>query len=511
MSTVTKNSNSNKPKTLLGYELTPTQNALVNFLLPSIGACVLYKFIIAVDVGVIFRHYKDNDPIWASLTIFIMYLPALSSYVIIMSDWDYWPEPDKGLTRNNVKWAFRQTLEHLFFPFWNMWRFAERIFWSIEAIRSKDEQSISKFTSLASAPRIIELYVFLQSYFHSLPQVLLQLYILMRHNANIARESKEVQFFSIVLNLAKVAVTTTYYQRFKAQKLTGAQYPWLKMNKIMRSKITTEQQDVLLRDSYRSRSVVETKRSSNISRLYRVEPATIAARRRSSDIYLEPIDVGVDEVDNRRNVTESTVVSETEVDYSGFSESRIVSVSSRSEPDFNISRIIYVKGLQEDDLAGKIVAFSWWFTFLLGRILAISVFAYFYMKACVWSVICHVIVIIAILVYDVKTDNIKRDKALFFIFLGFVYIFCIIEFKIRFKKAYFIYYGFFVLVFMENFVMCLIWYYTELESLENDYWFRYVFYITIACGMLSFSAMVFYLTLTKPKSVSIPVQVVNIN
>lgn len=160
-------------------------------------------------------------------------------------------------------------------------------------------------------------------------------------------------------------------------------------------------------------------------------------------------------------------------------------------------------------MAGKLIAFAWWFTFLLGRILAISIFAYFYMKACVWSIAGHIVVVLAILVYDVKTDNIKRDKAIFFLFIGLVYVFCIIEFKIRFKKAYFIYYGFFVLVFMENVAMCLIWFNLQIDYLENDYWFRYVFFVTIACGLLSFSAMVFYLTVTKPKSVSIPVAVLD--
>ncbi|XP_076266458.1 uncharacterized protein LOC143200075 [Rhynchophorus ferrugineus] len=496
---MTNESDSTKTKTLLGYELSPRQDALVNYLLPSVSACLLYKFIVAADIGVIFRHYKDEDPIWASLTLSMMYLPVLGSFMIIISDIDYWPDADEGMTRENAKWFFRQTIEHLFFPCWNMWRYAERIFWSIEAVRSTEAEDISKAIAQASAPRIIELYVFLQAYLHCLPQVLLQTYILIRHNSSIAKESKDAQIFSIVLNLAKVAMTTTYYQRFKAQKLTGSQYPWLKRNKLLRSGQTSRAPTVILRNS-QSRSVVQANRNSNISRYYNVEPAVLTARRRSSDIYLEP---------ESRNDASSPNTAELQINEPGTSGTQIITVTSRNEPDFNIKRIVQVKGLQEDDMAGKLIAFAWWFTFLLGRILAISIFAYFYMKACVWSMVGHVAVVVAILVYDVKTDNIKREKAIFFLFIGLVYVFCIIEFKIRFKKAYFIYYGFFILVFLENLAMCLIWFNLQIDYLENDYWFRYVFFITIACGLLSFSAMVFYLTVTKPKSVSIPVAVVD--
>lgn len=108
-------------KTLLGYELSPCQDAIANYLVPSICACLLYMFIIAGDVAVIFCHYKNGDPIWASLTIFFMYLPLLGSYIIIISNWELWPELE-GCGIENIKWFIVKTLEHLLFPVWSMWR-----------------------------------------------------------------------------------------------------------------------------------------------------------------------------------------------------------------------------------------------------------------------------------------------------------------------------------------------------------------------------------------------------
>ncbi|XP_066260718.1 uncharacterized protein [Euwallacea similis] len=502
-----------KTKTLFGYELTPRQNLLLNHLLPSVLASLLFIFIIAADIGVIFRHYKDDDPIWASLTLFCMYLPALGSLVIILTDADYWPDPE-NMTKENFVWMIKKILGHLLFPVWSMWRFAERIFWTIEAVmNTNNDQRLDEALGKLTEPRLIELYVFLQAYLHSLPQVLLQLHILMRHNSDIDKESKITQTLSILINLSKVAVTTTYYQRFKAQKFTGSEYPWLKPKKVMRSKMGSEVdgQNLLLRRTISSQKrAIESRPNDDISHLYDIQPAIKTERRRSSDIYLEPDPLIEDDTVVRRQ--NSTNPWERSVSYisrlSIMLRNKVephLAVDGSSSANFRIARVSYVKGLEEDDLAGRITAFLWWFTFLLSRVLAISAFAYFFFSTCVGLLITHILIVIAALVYDVKTDKIRRDKSAFFVFIGVVYVFCIIEFKIRFKKVKWIYLGYFGLMYLENFVMCLVWYCKEIESLENDYWYRYIFYVIVASHVLSLSAMIFYYILTRPKSVAIRV------
>ncbi|CAG9766530.1 unnamed protein product [Ceutorhynchus assimilis] len=525
----------NTEKTLFGFALASRQYAILNHLVPSILACILFIFIIAIDIGVVFRHYKDNDPIWASLTIFFMYLPAIGSFIIITTDGDYWPEPENGMTSDNLLWLYHKVFGFLFFPVYNIWRFAERIFWSIEAIRSNVDETVYEALTKAIEYRVIELYVFLQAYLHCLPQVLLQLHILMRHNSDIAKESKITQALCIILNLSKVAVTTTYYQRFRAQKLTGTQYPWLKKKKLIRTRAVSDfshEDQVMLRKSNLSQKrVIEKQQNTldDISRLYDIQPEVVKERRRSSDIYLEPepasneingstviTDNTYDEVEFRHN-NPPTLNDETKNPHTssysaykarfssmlGFNPSTI---PNSSISNFNIKRVTYIKGLQEDDMAGRTISFLWWFTFLLGRVLAISAFGYFFMKACIWLLISHVIIVIAVLFYDVKTDNIKRDKSVFFLFIGVIYIFCIIEFKIRFKKTNLIYMLYFGLTYLENIIMCLIWYCFEIESLETDYWYRYIFYAIVASTIFSISSMTFYHILNKPKSVQIRVE-----
>lgn len=109
-------------KTLLGWKLTSFQDVLVNYLIPSICACFLYIFIIACDVAVIFRHYKDEQHLWAHLTITFMFLPAIGSYLLIITDIDLWPE-EVFQTRANFKWFILKFVQHALFPIWNMWRY----------------------------------------------------------------------------------------------------------------------------------------------------------------------------------------------------------------------------------------------------------------------------------------------------------------------------------------------------------------------------------------------------
>lgn len=128
-------------------------------------------------------------------------------------------------------------------------------------------------------------------------------------------------------------------------------------------------------------------------------------------------------------------------------------------------------------------------------------FGYFFIKETIYLLCFHYVLVMLILLYDVKSGAIQRGKIIFFIFIGYVYLFCIIEFKIKFKKATSIYYGFFALVFAENLLMCLAWYISKIDYLENEFWCRYAFFIVIFGTLISFSSMVFYLIINKPEKV----------
>ena len=109
-------------RTVLGYELDSVQDVYANYLVPSVFGFLLYVLQFGADVTCVYRHFRERDPIWGSLTLFFVCLPVLGCYVRTMSSLELWPEMDDCDGRN-VKWAAVKTLQHLFFPVWSTWRY----------------------------------------------------------------------------------------------------------------------------------------------------------------------------------------------------------------------------------------------------------------------------------------------------------------------------------------------------------------------------------------------------
>ncbi|XP_045471042.1 uncharacterized protein LOC123678194 [Harmonia axyridis] len=494
MSTDSQSATTNKK--LLGFPLKPKQNALLNYLVPAFGGCILYIFLFASDVGLVHKHYENWHKGLAWISLMFMYLPAFGSYVIILSCLDLWPERRFG-GKKNFFWLCHKTVQHLLFPVWSLWRFAERIFWSIEAFRSEDEESRQFAVRNSTRPRTIELYMFLQAFLHSLPQILLQLHQLMRHSHTTDKLTAHSQFMSIVFNLTNLAITVTYYQRFKTQKLAGAQYPWYKPHKYQQNPPSDE---VILRNKATVLPTRSTRSTSDVTDKPQEDLYERPGNRRSSDLYMEP-DIRGTYLPPYSSRLPSVVNHWRRMSRYRVRTSLSQETESSSQPDFNIRRVLFVKGLPEDDMAGKLIAFCWWWAFLLARILAILAFQYFYPIQVLYILVSHFILTLAILCYDAKSNSLTRSKAMFFLFVCYIYLFCIIEFKIRFRKAKFIYYGFFTLVYLEDLVMCLVWWYGDLDGVETEFWFRYMFNIIVVCSIFSFVSMMFYMCINKPEKV----------
>ncbi|XP_025833088.1 uncharacterized protein LOC108742546 [Agrilus planipennis] len=474
-----------KKSTALGQILTTKQNIYANYLIPSVAAVLLYNINFACDVVVAYRHYAEDNPVWASLTIFFLYLPIIGCFVLTVSAWEHWPEFE-GCGVENVKWIFVKIFQHVFFPLWAMWRFAEKIFWSIEGVRTDDKELQNESLQKLSEPRTIELYFFLQGYLQAAPQVLLQLHILMRNVSTMDKDTIDAQVLCIAMSLARMSVVTTLYQHFKSQKMAGRNYPWFKDYKftydIAIEGIHIRNRDALITANERPRNP-ERRRSSEFYEVPTGSTQDVRTRTKNGDE--EPRETSV--VDGpKRTVFRDAALAQDD-DY------------------FNPRRLRKVEGLPEDDVVGKIIGFMWWFCFLISRMLTIASFGYFYPSEIVWILSAHFIITVSILLYDVRADEVRRSKAIFFIFLGFVYLFCLIEFKIRFKKAKFIFFGFFTLMFLENFSMNLVWWNRDMEDIINDFWFRFIFYMIVLTTIMSFSSMVLYIFIFKPKKVVVKV------
>lgn len=296
------------------------------------------------------------------------------------------------------------------------------------------------------------------------------------------------------MNIAKMALTTTLYQRFKTQKIGGRYYPWFKPYKYV---YASDVMDQALQRSVSSPpkfgiiySTTNTRSKLENQYYYAEDEQSLSDNSsNSSSYYLQPVSRPV-------QTRETSIVG----------GPRRHLFTTIDETDFP-KPIYNIKALPEDDMAGKTISFLWWFTFILGRMLTISAFAYFYTTEVIWLLSSHFVLAVSLLLYDAQANVIRKTKAVYYVFVGLLYLFVLIEFKTKFKKVKFWYYGFFTLTFTENIAMCLTWWIIHVDNLYDDYWFKYIFKLVIICISLSLFTLLFYVNVMKPKSVVVAEQI----
>lgn len=140
----------------------------------------------------------------------------------------------------------------------------------------------------------------------------------------------------------------------------------------------------------------------------------------------------------------------------------------------------------------KFLSFIWWFLFILARVLSITIFFEFYSTLLLAIIGLHYICVISYLFYYAKYNDITS----FFIniWLGFVYLFSIIEYRVKFKHAdkWLVFH--YTFVFLQNIFMTLTWYYYG--TWNGFWWYYYSFNIIFICVSLCLlSTIVYYIFL----------------
>ncbi|XP_022247972.1 XK-related protein 7-like [Limulus polyphemus] len=143
------------------------------------------------------------------------------------------------------------------------------------------------------------------------------------------------------------------------------------------------------------------------------------------------------------------------------------------------------------------IEFLWWFFSIGARVIALAMFGSVYTY---WLfLVCglHVLIMSTfILVYSL--DSAKGENVVLALFMGFIYIFCFVEYKVNFSqlgKIAALYILYYILSFTENTVMILLAYFTAPRS----YWFHPTILICHFVGFfLGVVFMLFYLGLFRP-------------
>lgn len=152
------------------------------------------------------------------------------------------------------------------------------------------------------------------------------------------------------------------------------------------------------------------------------------------------------------------------------------------------------KGLEEDDPVGKFLSFLWWFLFILARVLAIVAAYEFYPVYVIATLAVHYAAMLIYLFYYSK----YYDAITFFVnlWLGLVYIFSLIEYRVKFKYADKWTVPYYVFVIVQNMALTLTWF---IHANWSGFWYPYVVYMIAGCTALCVLSSAVYRSLYKPK------------
>lgn len=153
------------------------------------------------------------------------------------------------------------------------------------------------------------------------------------------------------------------------------------------------------------------------------------------------------------------------------------------------------ESIEEDDIVAKFISFLGWMTFLLMRMLALSVFAVFYPEICGYICLGHYLLMLLALINETRF-HVKWQRTAFYFILAYIYIFNLMEFKVKFKKVRRWYVWYFMLVFCQNVAMTIAWY--GFTDFLDTWWFEFMFLSIIQSGLMSLMCFILYFYYLKP-------------
>lgn len=177
------------------------------------------------------------------------------------------------------------------------------------------------------------------------------------------------------------------------------------------------------------------------------------------------------------------------------SSQRLIGSGSNDEQSLKVPKRKYSeKGLEEDDPMGRFLSFVWWLLFILARVFAIAVAYEFYPTVVLAVLGVHYAAMLIYLFYYSKYYD--AITCLVNLWLGLVYVFSLIEYRIKFKYADWWTLPYYVLVIAQNTALTLSWY---VNADWDGFWYTYIFCaILISMALCVFSSLVYY-AMFKPK------------
>lgn len=362
--------------------------------------------------------------------------------------------------------------------------------------------------------------------------------------------SVSLQSVSLVVSSLRMASTATIYRRFEREKICGKRYPWSRnkqailntanekieeeMNRpetFMEPSPVTETQSVpMSEEEYWNKyhDIIDLS-DTDSGYMAPIEAFNRKASAANSDHeYVRPISI-IDRVAPRRGNTDFNIET-VEVPpppeipapslgvLSAFAEKLVENAESiphwlsapprrkyheiiQDEPD--IPRRVprsYIRGLEPQDASAALVHFLAWYMFFIARLLSLAAFINVFPLSAIIVLFCHYQVMLLFLIVP-QASTIRRG---FYIFLAFIYLFCLMEFKVRFRHVR-VWHVFWIIVCtLEILIFTSLW--AMIDNELTAWWRNYIVKVIFGSTIMSYMLMLTYFVMLKPKETRVHVQ-----
>ncbi|KRG00313.1 uncharacterized protein Dwil_GK28276 [Drosophila willistoni] len=232
------------PSHILGYTIRSRTRIYVSYITPICLALLVYLMQMASDLALGCQYIMQKEPGFGAGTLVLVFIPPILTFILVVSS----KEQREGATsgRNKCFGLCVGLLKLLFFPFFVVYRFTKRLFWSVEGLYH-DDDDVERMKCLAKAMQTsnIELYLLIQAYAQAAPQIVLQLYYMLAQDMFRNYETSTVQALSLVFSAIDLAAITTSYHRIESQRRVGRHYPWATTKQIESHQSRLEQNERL--------------------------------------------------------------------------------------------------------------------------------------------------------------------------------------------------------------------------------------------------------------------------
>ena len=108
------------PNRILGYKIKTRWQISLSYLIPCSVELLVYISLMVIDSATVYQHLLDRQYLFAWLTLGVVFVPAILTFVCVMFS-DQWPT-EHGCGGEKWKFFARQSINFLLFPICAIYR-----------------------------------------------------------------------------------------------------------------------------------------------------------------------------------------------------------------------------------------------------------------------------------------------------------------------------------------------------------------------------------------------------